>query len=227
MTAVDNNYTGHVDPRTAARRTLPGASIVKISVGPMDNNAYLVTCSADRRDATDRRRQRRRPCSSWSAARPRWRRSSPPTSTRPLAGTGGRGRGDRRADRRARARRRPAAGPARPVPPPATPSPLGEVPLRPSSTCAATRRAQSRWLYHGPPSGHGHPLFTGDSLFPAGRQDRRPGDFGPADGRPSSRVFEGYDDYTSSTPVTGTTRRWVPNAPTWANGASGAGRPGL
>ncbi len=45
MTDVDDNYTGHVEPRTAARRTLPGASIVKVSVGPMDNNAYLVTCS--------------------------------------------------------------------------------------------------------------------------------------------------------------------------------------
>ena len=45
MTVVDDNYTGHVDSRTAARRTLPGASIVKVSVGPMDNNAYLVTCS--------------------------------------------------------------------------------------------------------------------------------------------------------------------------------------
>jgi glyoxylase-like metal-dependent hydrolase (beta-lactamase superfamily II) len=45
MTVVDDNYTGHVDPRTAARRTLPGASIVKVSVGPMDNNAYLITCS--------------------------------------------------------------------------------------------------------------------------------------------------------------------------------------
>ncbi|MCV7078570.1 MBL fold metallo-hydrolase [Mycobacterium szulgai] len=41
-----DNYTGHVDPGTAARRTLPGATIVKASVGPMDNNAYLVTCSA-------------------------------------------------------------------------------------------------------------------------------------------------------------------------------------
>ena len=45
MTAVDDDYTGHVEPQTAARRTLPGASIVKVSVGPMDNNAYLVTCS--------------------------------------------------------------------------------------------------------------------------------------------------------------------------------------
>lgn len=45
MTIVDDNYTGHVELRTAARRELPGASIVKVSVGPMDNNAYLVTCS--------------------------------------------------------------------------------------------------------------------------------------------------------------------------------------
>ena len=46
MTIVDDHYTGHVEPGTAARRTLPGASIVKASVGPMDNNAYLITCSA-------------------------------------------------------------------------------------------------------------------------------------------------------------------------------------
>ncbi|OHV00487.1 MBL fold metallo-hydrolase [Mycobacterium talmoniae] len=45
MTALDDNYTGHVEPRTAARRTLPGATIVKVSVGPMDNNTYLVTCA--------------------------------------------------------------------------------------------------------------------------------------------------------------------------------------
>jgi glyoxylase-like metal-dependent hydrolase (beta-lactamase superfamily II) len=45
MTVVDDNYTGHVEPRTAARRTLPRASIVKVSVSAMDNNAYLVTCS--------------------------------------------------------------------------------------------------------------------------------------------------------------------------------------
>ncbi len=45
MTLVDDHYTGHVESRTAARRTLPGVSITKISVGPMDNNAYLVTCA--------------------------------------------------------------------------------------------------------------------------------------------------------------------------------------
>jgi glyoxylase-like metal-dependent hydrolase (beta-lactamase superfamily II) len=46
MTVPDDNYTGHVEPGSAARRILPGATIVKTSVGPMDNNAYLVTCSA-------------------------------------------------------------------------------------------------------------------------------------------------------------------------------------
>ena len=45
MTVVEDNYTGHVESGMAARRTLPGATVVKASVGPMDNNAYLITCS--------------------------------------------------------------------------------------------------------------------------------------------------------------------------------------
>lgn len=45
MTVVADNYTGHVESQTAARRTLPGVSIIKMSVGPMDNNAYVVTCA--------------------------------------------------------------------------------------------------------------------------------------------------------------------------------------
>jgi glyoxylase-like metal-dependent hydrolase (beta-lactamase superfamily II) len=45
MTAVSDVYTGHVDSHTAARRTLPGAGVIKMSVGPMDNNAYIVTCA--------------------------------------------------------------------------------------------------------------------------------------------------------------------------------------
>ena len=45
MTVVSDNYIGHVDPGTAARRTLPGATIIKASVGPMDNNSYLITDS--------------------------------------------------------------------------------------------------------------------------------------------------------------------------------------
>ena len=46
MTLVSDTYTGHVETQAAARRTLPGVSIIKMSVGPMDNNAYLVTCGA-------------------------------------------------------------------------------------------------------------------------------------------------------------------------------------
>ena len=45
MTVIDDEYTGHVEPGTGARLELPGASVVKVSVGPMDNNAYLVRCS--------------------------------------------------------------------------------------------------------------------------------------------------------------------------------------
>ena len=43
--SIADDYTGHVETQTAARRTLPGVSIIKMSVGPMDNNAYLVTCA--------------------------------------------------------------------------------------------------------------------------------------------------------------------------------------
>ncbi len=45
MTIVADNYTGHVETQTAARRTLPGVSVIKMSVGPMDNNTYVVTCA--------------------------------------------------------------------------------------------------------------------------------------------------------------------------------------
>lgn len=44
--AVADTYTGHQEPGTAARRTLPNAWIIKVSVGPMDNNAYLVTSNS-------------------------------------------------------------------------------------------------------------------------------------------------------------------------------------
>jgi glyoxylase-like metal-dependent hydrolase (beta-lactamase superfamily II) len=43
--SLADTYTGHVETQTAARRTLPGVSIVKTSVGPLDNHTYLVTCA--------------------------------------------------------------------------------------------------------------------------------------------------------------------------------------
>src|SRR5690606_33934478 len=42
---IQETYTGHVEPGgAAARRQLDALSITKISVGPMDNNAYLLVC---------------------------------------------------------------------------------------------------------------------------------------------------------------------------------------
>ena len=41
-----DEYTGHVEPGgPAARRDLDGVSVTKVSVGPMDNNAYLISCA--------------------------------------------------------------------------------------------------------------------------------------------------------------------------------------
>ena len=38
-------YDGHVDAGgPPALRTLPAVTITKLSVGPMDNNAYLLVC---------------------------------------------------------------------------------------------------------------------------------------------------------------------------------------
>lgn len=43
---IDDSYTGQVSPDSAPqRRTVDGAVITKMSVGPMDNNTYLVVCS--------------------------------------------------------------------------------------------------------------------------------------------------------------------------------------
>lgn len=42
-----DTYGGHVEPAgPAARRDLGGLTLTKVSVGPMDNNAYLLVCSA-------------------------------------------------------------------------------------------------------------------------------------------------------------------------------------
>jgi glyoxylase-like metal-dependent hydrolase (beta-lactamase superfamily II) len=42
---VLDSYTGHTDPGgPAIRRDLDALSVTKVSVGPMDNNAYLLVC---------------------------------------------------------------------------------------------------------------------------------------------------------------------------------------
>jgi glyoxylase-like metal-dependent hydrolase (beta-lactamase superfamily II) len=44
---LDENYTGSVTAGGAAQlKRFPGGSLTKISVGPMDNNAYVVVCDS-------------------------------------------------------------------------------------------------------------------------------------------------------------------------------------
>ncbi|MCT1354530.1 MBL fold metallo-hydrolase [Gordonia sp. p3-SID1431] len=46
-TPISDDYTGDLsESKTPQRRTLASATIVKLSVGPMDNNVYLVTSRA-------------------------------------------------------------------------------------------------------------------------------------------------------------------------------------
>jgi glyoxylase-like metal-dependent hydrolase (beta-lactamase superfamily II) len=46
---IRDDYTGHVEPGgPAIRRTLDQLTITKVSVGPMDNNAYLLMCRQTR-----------------------------------------------------------------------------------------------------------------------------------------------------------------------------------
>ncbi|MGK8552910.1 MBL fold metallo-hydrolase [Nocardia gipuzkoensis] len=46
MITIDRPYTGHVSPDSnPQQRDVPGARIVKMSVGHMDNNCYLVQCT--------------------------------------------------------------------------------------------------------------------------------------------------------------------------------------
>ncbi|WP_201298123.1 MBL fold metallo-hydrolase [Nocardia sp. CY41] len=47
MITIDRPYSGHVSPGSnPQQRDVPGARIVKMSVGGMDNNCYLVQCTA-------------------------------------------------------------------------------------------------------------------------------------------------------------------------------------
>ena len=44
---IDDDYTGELTTTSPPqRRTLSNATVTKMSVGPMDNNAYVIVCSA-------------------------------------------------------------------------------------------------------------------------------------------------------------------------------------
>ena len=197
MTVVDDNYTGHVDPQTAARRTLPGASIVKVSVGPMDNNAYLVTCSQTgetllidaANDAEILLELIDRYAPKLSLIVTSHQHSGP------LAGAG-RGRQGHRRRRRRHTSSTPNRCRSNPTAswPTATPSRSASC-RSTSSTCRATHPDRSRWRSTG--ADEATHLFTGDCLFPGGvGKTWKEGDFEQLLGDVTSRVFDVYGDST-------------------------------
>ena len=157
-------YSGHVTPDgPAAVHELARLTVSKLSVGPMDNNAYLLRDSATGGHCSSTLPPI--PNGSWPWSDPRDCRSGHhPPPPGPLAGTG----------RRRRRHRMPHDGGAIDArrsrcPPPtrcptATSSRSGNRRSR-SSSCAGTPGAIA--LYYDDPFGHGH-LFVGDCLFPGG-----------------------------------------------------------
>ena len=198
MTVVDDNYTGHVEPRTAALRTLPGASIVKVSVGAMDNNAYLVTCSqtgetllidaANDADILLELIERYAPKLSlivtshqhgdhWQALSAVAKATGAPTAAHQLD-----------------------AGPL-PVKPDRLLANGDTVKIGELSFDVIHLRGHTpgsvALALSGPAAGDAVHLFTGDCLFPGGvGRTRKPGEFDPLFGDVTSRVFNVYPDST-------------------------------
>ena len=226
MTVVDDNYTGHVDPRTAARRNLPGASIVKVSVGPMDNNAYLVTCSQTGEtlliDAANDAEilleliERFAPKLSliitshqhqdhWLALAEVAKATGVPTAAHQLD-----------------------ADPL-PVKPDRILAngdtvKIGELSFDVIHLQGHTPGSVALALDGADDATH---LFTGDCLFPGGRRQDLEARRFRAHCSPMSPVGCSTSTRTRrwSTPATATTRPWARNARTWANGGSGVGDP--
>jgi glyoxylase-like metal-dependent hydrolase (beta-lactamase superfamily II) len=198
MAVVDDNYTGHVEPHTAARRTLPGATIVKMSVGPMDNNAYLVTCSrtgdtllidaANDADALVELVREQAPRVSlivtthqhqdhWQALAALAEATGAPTAAHRLD-----------------------AGPL-PVPPDRYLDQGDTVEIGDLSLAVIHLRGHTpgsvALALSGAPAGDAVHLFTGDCLFPGGvGKTWQPGDFDQLLGDVTDRVFDVYADST-------------------------------
>ena len=219
-------YTGAVEVGgPAAVRELPGLVVAKLAVGEMDNNAYLLRDTRQRRGAADRRGHRRR----GAAAADRRRR---PAHRRHLARALGppprpaRGRrGHRGADRRAPRRRRRPAGAGRPGgASTATPSASAGTPSR-SSTCAGTRPAASRCC--GGRRRRPAPVHRRLPVPRRGRQHAEgPGELHQPDGRRrGAGVRRRCRTRRGSTPATGRTPPSARSGRTWRSGAPEAGEP--
>lgn len=167
---VAQDYTGHVSPGgAAARRELPDLTITKISVGPMDNNAYLLVCrhtneallidAANEPDRLskllghDENRPRLRTIVTTHQHGDHWQ------ALAAIAGSTG-----------ARTVAHPDDAPPLPVPPDELVSHGSTVSVGDCQLEVIHLRGHtpgSIALLYRDPSGHPH-LFTGDSLFPGG-----------------------------------------------------------
>jgi len=196
---VQEDYTGHVEPGgPAARRTLDALTITKVSVGPMDNNAYLLVCRATNEallvDAANDP-ERLSDLVGHSQDRPRLKtivtthqHADHWQALGAVAGANGSNTVAHAAD----------ADPL-PVPPDQLVEHgdtvlVGEVPLTVIHLRGHTPGSIA--LLYQDPAGHGH-LFTGDSLFPGGPgKTADPEKFGSLMDDLESRVFGTLADDT-------------------------------
>jgi glyoxylase-like metal-dependent hydrolase (beta-lactamase superfamily II) len=194
-----SSYTGHVEPRGApATRRLRDVAITKLSVGPMDNNAYLLVClhtgDALLIDAANES-ERIADLLGDGPDRPRLRSIVTTHSHADHWHALGAVAGQTGANLYAGA----ADAGELPVP---TDVPLGHgdvVPLGDSQLEVIALRGHtpgSVALLYQDPDGHAH-LFTGDSLFPGGPgRTRSPADFTSLMDDLTERVFDRLPDDT-------------------------------
>ena len=223
------SYTGNVSVGGAAdTRELPGLTITKVAVGPMDNNAYLLRCTQTGElaliDAANEADTLLgligdTPLATIITTHQHWDHHAA------LAGgAAGHRCGHCRASRgRAGTCRSRLPGRCRT----ATRSPSGTPGCR-SFTCAGIRLAASRCFYDGNGELADQPhLFTGDSLFPGGpgNTEKRPCSGSGALSRISR---SGSSPKCRTAPgcirATARTRRSAPSARTCRSGAPAAGK---
>jgi glyoxylase-like metal-dependent hydrolase (beta-lactamase superfamily II) len=192
-------YTGHVDPKGApSTRDLPDITITKLSVGPMDNNAYLLVCKhtgegvlidaandADRILALLSSRSAPVPVRSIITTHRHWdHHVALPDVAKATSATTLAGRDDAEA--------LPVTV-DRPLDHGDT-VPLGDCTLEIIALRGHTPGSVA--VLYRDPKGHGH-LFTGDSLFPGGPgKTNSPEDFGSLMDDLEARVFGELPDDT-------------------------------
>ncbi|MFE2753190.1 MBL fold metallo-hydrolase [Actinosynnema sp. NPDC059335] len=196
---VLEDYTGHVSPGgPATRRTLDALTITKVSVGPMDNNAYLLVCRATNEGllidaAADP--ERLSDVVGHSVDRPRLKTVVTTHQHGDHWGALGAVAGANGSNTVAH----PADAHVLPIPPDflvehGDTVHVGAVPLEVIHLRGHTPGSIA--LLYRDPTGHPH-LFTGDSLFPGGvGKTTSPEDFTSLINDVESRIFDALPDDT-------------------------------